>query len=160
MLPACLSGSIAKSALLPVGAGSLMPAQRCPDQQVPSNSKTHNSLRHPNPPNPIHPHSIPSQNQIRQQYNSCPVCNHVPMHNHLMQLVLVQHAASLSKWPNRQICVVTCRGGFSHASPTLSGSASSVKQHIHQSFLLKLFVSKSLWHPNPPNPRHLHSTIS
>ena len=33
-----------------VGAGSLMPVQRYSDQQVPSNSKIHNSLRRLNPP--------------------------------------------------------------------------------------------------------------
>jgi hypothetical protein len=43
-----------------------------------------------------------------------------------------------------------CRGGFSHAKATLFGSASFAKQQIHQSFLLKLFASKSLWRPNPP----------
>ena len=36
-----------------VGAGSLMPMQRYSDQQVPLNSKIHNSLRHPNPPIPF-----------------------------------------------------------------------------------------------------------
>jgi len=33
-----------------VGAGSLMTMQRYSDQQVPLNSKIHNSLRHLNPP--------------------------------------------------------------------------------------------------------------
>ena len=36
-----------------VGAGSLMTTQPYSDQQVPLNSKTHNSLMHLNPPNSI-----------------------------------------------------------------------------------------------------------
>jgi predicted DNA-binding protein len=38
-----------------------MLTQRYPDQQGPLNSKTYNSLRHLNPPDPRHPRSIVSQ---------------------------------------------------------------------------------------------------
>ena len=48
-----------------VGASSLMPVQRYSDQQVPSNSKIHNSLRCSNPPNPRHPRSIIAQTKTR-----------------------------------------------------------------------------------------------
>ena len=41
-----------------------MPTQLYPDQQVPLNSKTHNSLRHLNPPDPRHPRSIISQTEF------------------------------------------------------------------------------------------------
>jgi hypothetical protein len=47
-----------------VGAGSFITTQRYSDQQVPSNRKTHNSLKNPNPPNPRHLNSIISQNQF------------------------------------------------------------------------------------------------
>jgi hypothetical protein len=59
-----LSGSIGKSVLLSVGAGSLMLIQRYSDQQVPLNSKTHNSLRPLNPPNPRHLRSTLSQTEF------------------------------------------------------------------------------------------------
>jgi hypothetical protein len=43
-------GSIGKSMLLFVGAGSLMSIRRHSEQQLSPNSIIHISLRHPNPP--------------------------------------------------------------------------------------------------------------
>ena len=52
-----------------VGAGSLMPMERYSDQQVPPNSKIHNSLRRPNPPilKPYINHSILTYSNVESE---------------------------------------------------------------------------------------------
>jgi hypothetical protein len=49
-----------------------MLTQRYPDQQVPLNSKTHNSLRHLNPPDLRHPRSIISQTEFANSVRNVP----------------------------------------------------------------------------------------